>query len=68
MTCSKCTKVYKIVHGFDRVDKKSWFNLAGDSDVRLTHTTSDPILNFSFLMCSNLGLFPQTWGLKTENN
>ena len=26
------------------------------------------ILNFSYLMCSNLGLFPQTWGLSTENN
>ena len=26
------------------------------------------ILNFSFLMSSNLGLFPQTWGLRTEYN
>ena len=26
------------------------------------------ILNFSFLMSSNLSLFPQTWGLSTENN
>ena len=25
------------------------------------------ILNFSFLMCSILGLFPQTWGLSTES-
>ena len=24
------------------------------------------ILNFSFFMSSNLGLFPQTWGLRTE--
>ena len=23
---------------------------------------------FSFLMCSNLGLFPQNWGLSTEHN
>ena len=26
------------------------------------------ILNFSFFMCYNLGLFTQNWGLSTENN
>ena len=40
---SDMVQVYKIVHGFDRVDKSTWFDLAGDSDARLTRTTSDPL-------------------------
>ena len=40
---SDMVQVYKIVHGLDRVDKSTWFDLAGDSDVRITRATSDPL-------------------------
>ena len=40
---SDMVQVYKIIHGLDRVDKNTWFDLAGDSDVRITRATSDPL-------------------------
>ena len=36
-------QTFKIIRGFDRVDCKKWFQLVGNSPVRLTRLTHDPL-------------------------
>ena len=36
-------QVFKIIHGYDKVDRETWFNLAGAAPARVTRGTSDPL-------------------------
>ena len=38
-----CLMAYKIVHGLDRVDSSTWFQLVGNDPPRVTRETSDPL-------------------------
>ena len=37
------TQAFKIIRGFDMVDRGAWFNLVGQNPGRLTRATSDPL-------------------------
>ena len=36
-------QVFKIIHGYDKVDRETWFKLAGEAPAHVTRGTSDPL-------------------------
>ena len=37
------TQAFKVIRGFDQVDRGTWFNLVGHNPGRMTRATSDPL-------------------------